>query len=147
VGRKGTKARSYAANRATRTRWRAANPDKVAADIARWRAANPEKVAAYAQRWYAENRERSAASHARWLKANPDKVAAICARRRAAELRATPAWANHDLIYSFYRMAALFGLAVDHIIPLISKKVCGLHCEHNLQLLTKSENSRKGNRL
>ena len=26
------------------------------------------------------------------------------------------------------------------------EKVCGLHSEHNLQLLTKSENARKGNR-
>ena len=31
------------------------------------------------------------------------------------------------------------------MIPLSSKKVCGLHCEHNLQLLTKGQNARKGN--
>ena len=47
------------------------------------------------------------------------------------KLQATPAWANKGLMYSFYRMAEVFGLEVDHIIPLSNKKVCGLHCEGN----------------
>jgi len=35
---------------------------------------------------------------------------------------------------------------VDHIIPLIHDKVCGLSTKHNCQVLTKAENRRKGSR-
>jgi hypothetical protein len=140
----------YAANRgkvkAQSRAWYLANAERKAATVALWRAANPEWHAANSVRWKAANPARTAANIARWAATNPDKRALNQARRRAARLLATPAWANQDLIYSFYRMAEVFGLEVDHIIPLTSKKVCGLHCEHNLQLLTTAENVRKGNR-
>jgi 5-methylcytosine-specific restriction endonuclease McrA len=131
---------------ASAARWRATHREKARAASARWNAANQEKVAANQARSRAANRERDAANVARWKAENPERVVADLAHRRAMKLRATPAWANQDLIYSFYRMAKVFGMEVDHIIPLISKKVCGLHSEHNLQLLTKGENSRKRNK-
>lgn len=59
---------------------------------------------------------------------------------------ATPTWANHELIKAIYAKAKEKGMEVDHIVPLDGKIVCGLHCHHNLQLLTAEENKRKHNR-
>lgn len=81
-----------------------------------------------------------------WSATEPMVISAKTMRHNAQKLQATPSWANPDLMHSFYRMASVFNLEVDHIIPLQSKTVCGLHVQHNLQLLTREQNSRKGNR-
>ena len=60
--------------------------------------------------------------------------------------RATPLWAEKQAIKAFYK-ACPPGMEVDHIIPLRGRNVSGLHVLSNLQYLTPSENSRKGNRL
>ena len=75
------------------------------------------------------------------------------AMRRATRISATPKWANHEEIEKFYKEAADRTAAtgimhhVDHIIPLRGKLATGLHVETNLQVLTASENIRKGNRM
>lgn len=61
-------------------------------------------------------------------------------------LHALPKWANIEHIKNIYKKAKETGMVVDHIVPLISKIVCGLHCENNLQLLSHTENSSKANR-
>jgi hypothetical protein len=64
--------------------------------------------------------------------------------RRNAE--ATPAWAVQWKIRWIYAVARLTGRSVDHIVPLGHPLVCGLHVEHNLQLMSVEDNCRKGNR-
>ena len=81
----------------------------------------------------------------KWNTKNRDKKNAHTAKRRATKLNATPAWADHEIINDFYLEARYHGMEVDHIIPLQHKMVCGLHVEHNLQLLTKEQNCSKGN--
>ena len=68
------------------------------------------------------------------------------AKRRASKLKATPKFANLKKIKEIYKNCPK-GYHVDHIIPLNSKLVCGLHVEWNLQYLTQSANSLKSNKL
>lgn len=119
---------------------------------AKFRDANREREnARVLAAFYAKHEERLAANRA-WREANPDKHAAKEARRRAAKLRATPAWADQNAIAELYRMASEESLRtgvpmhVDHIVPLKSRHVCGLHCEANLQVLPALSNLSKSNR-
>lgn len=73
------------------------------------------------------------------------------ANRRATKKQATPKWANLFFIAEAYSLAKLRERVcggkwhVDHLIPLQSKRVCGLHVEHNLRVIPESENMRKSN--
>lgn len=55
-----------------------------------------------------------------------------------------PIWADNKKIREYYAETAAKGLTVDHIIPLKSPLVCGLHSVENFQMLTREENSAKG---
>lgn len=94
-----------------------------------------------------------AVSYAEWAKKNKHIVNALIAKRNAAKFRATPKWASFSKIREIYEECAFItemtGIRheVDHIYPLQSEKVCGLHCEANLQILTKTANIRKHNRM
>ena len=122
-------------------RWREANPDK-----------KREKDREYACAWNNANRHRRQEIWRRWAKSNPDKTNANQARRRATKKNATPFWANQEEIKRFYATSKEFeqltGIIhhVDHIYPLKSDFLCGLHVENNLQVLTAEKNIFKHNR-
>ena len=131
-----------------------------------WRDSHREVVAEYRNRYYENNRDYVLAKQQQyretnkeavkyrqnnWYQNNTDKVNAKNARRNARKLLATPSWADQKVVDSFYKQAssATFNgtpTHVDHIVPLQSPLVCGLHCEANLQLLVASDNKSKGNR-
>lgn len=87
-----------------------------------------------------------------YAKLTPARLSAKNSRRRALRLMATPSWADLAAILEIYeecqRMNAATGIVhhVDHIVPLISMHVCGLHCEANLRVITGFENMSKHNR-
>lgn len=87
-----------------------------------------------------------------WCEIRPDyKDFAHAAKRRAKKRNASPAWANAVAIKAIYREAkdrifAGENVHVDHIIPLVGKKVCGLHVHFNLQIITAKENLKKSNK-
>jgi hypothetical protein len=152
----------------TKKQYRQDNQDRIKETIGVWREKNREKVCAYTNRWrekvgnervladakaYREaHREKTRVAALKWQKNNPGKVAAANAARYAAKLRATPSWVNLERIANLYiesaKLAEETGLTyhVDHVVPLRSKIVCGLHCEANLRILDAGENRSKGNR-
>lgn len=147
-----------------RNSWAEANPEKRSAQSKRYRESNLEKVNARFAKWKANNPDyeskryrKDPARFAERLRQfrlkNPDACPRYIARRKTAKLRATPAWANPDAIAAYYKTAAHrtaesgVPWQVDHIVPLVSKKVCGLHVEHNLCVITASENHKKSNRV
>jgi hypothetical protein len=89
-----------------------------------------------------------------WKEANPAKVIANTTKRKKHIKLRTPAWLtknDYKVIWGFYTIAAMLTKHnnekwnVDHKIPLLGKKVSGLHVPSNLQLLRKSNNLKKSN--
>lgn len=123
-----------------------ANKEKRREYSKEYRIANPKKIAEYQKeydkKYRIDNQAIRNVSHA---------------KRRAAKLQQTPAWADPEAIKDSYLDCAEINLAakaagciekfvVDHIVPLQGKNVSGLHVENNLQIITASENSSKGNK-
>lgn len=151
--------------------WKRNNRERNKAAKMAWEAANPEKVKAYSQRvqakWRAANRDlaraRTLASKwkkiehyrqgsADWAKANPHRARAKYKAYMTRKRQAMPGWANEFFIEEAYHLAQLRGKAtgfpwhVDHIVPLQSEIVCGLHSHDNLQVIPGVVNISKGNR-
>lgn len=105
-----------------------------------------EKHDRYTKTYREANPKKISAIGAAWKKKNAHKVRAYSMKRIAAKKRAIPKWADLELINDVYKEAEYMQLEVDHIVPLTSKIVCGLHVWDNLQLLPKRENIIKGNR-
>jgi hypothetical protein len=155
--------------RETATGHRERNRDKIRARISKYQQENPEKQRESEEKYrrnHPDRRKASVKAHRGkpgvlereresrkiWAARNKDLLAMKSAARRAAKLLATPSWADQEKIATFYieaqRLTFETGIQhdVDHIVPLKSKLVCGLHVETNLQILIGAENKSKGNR-
>ena len=114
----------------------AKNKDQSNARSKRWREANPE-------------RRREIANA--WVKRNPESAAQHQRLRAARAKQAQPAWADKEQMKAVYteakrRRDAGEKCHVDHIVPLLSPIVSGLHCEANLQIISAFDNQSKSNR-
>ncbi len=136
--------------------WAKANPEKDKQNKLAYYEANKDKVDQHKAAWRAANKAKVKESTASWRRDNPGRArvldATSCAKRRAIKKSASPEWANEFFISEVYDLAKLRSAStgmvwhVDHIVPINSKFVCGLHCEYNLQLLPMTVNASKGNR-
>lgn len=149
----------YLRDRATAAKRLAENPElaqqkrEYAADYYQ---KNRSKCDEHTRNWYKNNPDKRLAMHQRWQQANLDVVRFHSNKRRAMKLKATPTWADSEwdqfVVAEAYHLAILREQAsnivwhVDHIVPLQSELVCGLHCASNLQVITAFENISKNNR-
>ena len=148
--------------------WRRSNPERVSEQAKQRYYADHEKTKWMKRRWYFKNQDYMREYHKqhrlnnleRWKK-NAKRykqstkgravVTAYANRRRTTKENAMPSWADENIIKGIYMKAAKLrqrgiDVHVDHIIPLHHKKVCGLHCEDNLQIISATENIKKSNR-
>lgn len=104
-------------------------------------AMTPERYEAHKAAWSA------------WARRNRPLVVAKSRTRRLRIIGATPRWVDLDAINAFYIEAAKLTVEtgvpheVDHIVPIDGKIVSGLHVPWNLQILTRTQNRSKANKL
>ena len=129
------------------------NKEKVLLAHKVWAKSNLEKRRIQAKNWAEKNREKLVAAVVRYQKKYPARVNAMTAAYEAQKIKAMPSWANKFFMEEAYDLAQRrtrvvgFKWQVDHIVPLRSKIVCGLHVHNNLQVIPAKANVMKGNRI
>jgi 5-methylcytosine-specific restriction endonuclease McrA len=134
------------------------------------RKAKPKSEAAKAagRRYYEKNKalvkaranarpETERSSHKlKYKQAHPELYKALTSVRKRRHREATPKWITaaqklemRKLYLTAMQLTKVTGVrhVVDHIVPLISPVVCGLHVPWNLRVITQDENLKKSNKL
>lgn len=136
--------------------WRNKNRDRYLSKNKEWRDSNKLKLDQKRKEWRDKNPKYNARYSSEWRYEFPEKNRSSSSKRRATKLKATPNWLSKthlkeiEIIYKRAKDLELedgIRRHVDHIIPLTSKLVCGLHVPWNLQILTDLENLTKSNKL
>jgi hypothetical protein len=87
---------------------------------------------------------------------NPELYKALTSVRKRRHRSATPKWitqgqklAMREMYLQAQKLTKITGerYVVDHIVPLISPEVCGLHVPWNLRVITQDENLKKSNKI
>lgn len=143
--------------------WQKANPDKVREAKQRYRATekgkarkrlDDQKYAASGGRAETERRRGAKplsparkAARARWSRANKAYWAAERAHRRMLA-RFPLSTAERAAVYAMYEFCKIFPMyEVDHILPVKGEQVCGLHVPGNLQVILRTANRQKSNKV
>ena len=128
------------------------NKEKCLLATKRWVENNKEKHKETTARYYQEHKDEILKRNIEYQKKNRSRYNSYSSKYRTTKLKATPKWGKGDAIEMKYWYAQWLSLTVgvpyevDHIVPLQNEKVCGLHCEHNLQVVSREYNRRKSNK-
>ena len=127
-----------------------------------------EEVKEAKNKWYEANKtkvintaktrpaEKLRAYRNAWKENNKLQVRADTKARRRKHREATPKWLSRKQkseIRQLYQIAITMTqttgeqYVVDHIVPLRSEEICGLHVPWNLRVITQEENLKKSNKL
>ena len=132
-------------------KWKAKNPEKARKSVQNWVKNNKERKKQIDKLYYEKNKERVRNNVKAWTDKNRGAANSLWAKRRAKKRQAVPQWASQEKIKAIYKkctdITKTTGIKheVDHIYPLQSKYMCGLHVETNLQIITKEQNNKKYN--
>jgi hypothetical protein len=123
-------------------------------DKNKYKSRNIERLREQDREYARRNANKRKENSRRWRELNPQKRSAMSALQRAARRQAVPSWLTKEdrseigRIYALSQwMASVTGeiFHVDHIYPLISDFMCGLHLPSNLVVLSASDNLKKSN--
>jgi hypothetical protein len=132
-------------------KWKVNNIEKARKSVRNWAKNNKERKKQMDKLYYKKNKERVRKNVKTWTHKNRGIANSLWAKRRAKKRQAIPQWASQEKIKAVYKNCAeitrVTGIKheVDHVYPLQSKYMCGLHVETNLQIITKKENNQKYN--
>lgn len=125
------------------------NKDRISKVNKTWRAVNKDRHKELTDTWRDSNKEEYTRYQREWRENNRGRRASYIAKYRAQKLKATPEWLSDEQELEIKRIYGNCPIDchVDHIVPLQSNNVCGLHVPWNLQILEAKDNLSKGNRL
>ena len=130
----------------------AKNATKYLEYCKKYRDLNKEKEKERARKYRESHKNEALEYRRKYREINREKLNLWDANRAAREKKATPKWANSFYIAEAYSLRIIREFMtnkkwhVDHIVPISSDIVCGLHVEQNLQVIPASLNQRKSNR-
>ena len=138
--------------------WYQSNRELVLSDEGRkqrqaeYQQINKDRISVMNKIWRLNNRSHVNRQSNKYQKHHRPYYTAKQAAYRAQKRLATPGWCEYDAIILLYQESRKLshdtGILhhVDHIVPLVHPKVCGLHCLSNLRIITEHDNKTKSNK-